>query len=133
MVEPIPLWAKVAVALVVAALALPIVLWLVHEEAPLAAYWHVDPAVALEPTDREIPILVNERSCASGHSAEGRIVVDVAYTVDEVRLDVRVRPREGDQDCQGNPDTPYEVDLREPLGGREVSGESSRPITRSSA
>ena len=122
-VEPIPRRAKVAFVLIVAALALPVALWLLDLDDPVPADWRVDPTASVAPADRVIPIIVNERNCASGHSADGRIVVDVSYTPDDVHLDVGVRPRGGDQDCQGNPDTPHDVQLREPLGEREVTGE----------
>ena len=122
--EPFPRWIRVTVGgLILAALALLIVLVIFDEENPEPANWRVDPSASLGPTDRVIPIIVNERSCASGQSAEGRIVVGISSAPDEVHLEVEVRPRGGDQNCQGNPDTPHDVQLRESLGEREVTGE----------
>jgi hypothetical protein len=121
--EPLPRWMKVTVGgLILAALSLLIVLVIFDEESPEAANWRVDPSASLGPADRVIPIIVNERHCASGQSADGRIVVGISYTPDEVHLDVEVRPRGGGQDCPGNPDTPHGVQLREALGEREVTG-----------
>lgn len=70
------------------------------------------------PSDTSVQLAAMERACASGRSAEERIVVDeLTLTADEVRLRVSVTPPPGDaQDCQGNPWTPFEVDLGEPLG-----------------
>lgn len=72
--------------------------------------------------DRELTLLVMERRCASGRSADGRIDLDeLSLTEDQVRVRVSVRPPPGDaQDCQGNPWTPYTIDLGEPLGDRTV-------------
>ena len=72
--------------------------------------------------DTELTLLVREGRCASGRSAEGRIDLDeLTLTEDEVRVRVSVRPPPGDaQDCQGNPWTPFAIDLGEPLGDRTV-------------
>jgi hypothetical protein len=93
------------------------------EPDPEPARWRIDPTADLSPSSRSLPIVVNERGCASGRSAEGRIEVDISYEADSVRLEVGVRPLQGDLECPGNPDTPYEVSLAEPLGSREVKGE----------
>jgi hypothetical protein len=87
------------------------------------ADWWVDPSAELQPATREIPIIVNENACASGRSAEGRIQVDVDYGSDAVHFDVKVRSLGRDQDCPGNPDTPYVVVLDEPLGVRPITGQ----------
>lgn len=79
-------------------------------------------ADAPSPSDTSLQLLVMERACASGQSAEGRIVVDeLELTATEVRLRVSVTPPPGDsQTCPANPWTPVEVDLGEPLGDRTV-------------
>jgi hypothetical protein len=75
-----------------------------------------------------IDLLVHERACASGQSAEGRVeIIDVQETEDQVRLRIGVRPREGGQDCPGNPPTPFTVDLSEPLGERKIVDASIVP------
>jgi hypothetical protein len=77
--------------------------------------------------------LVHERECASGHSAEGRIeLVELNETTEQVQLRVGVRPRDGDQNCPGNPPTPFTIDLGGPLGDREIIDASvvpPRPVT----
>lgn len=73
------------------------------------------------PDDASLQLLVMERGCASGQSADGRVRVDdLALTESEVRLRVSVVPPGGDQECPGNPWTQLEVDMREPLGDRTV-------------
>lgn len=124
MVDPLPRWAKVFFALIAAGAVAGVAVWWFSGTDPQPAAWRVDPSAELSPASRSIPIIVNESGCASGQSADGRIEVDVKYDASEVRLDVGVRPRRGDQDCQSNPDTRYEVELSEPLGDREVVGGS---------
>lgn len=72
--------------------------------------------------DTELTLLVMERRCASGRSADGRIALDeLTLTEDQVRVRVSVRPPPGQaQTCQGNPWTPYTINLGEPLGDRTV-------------
>lgn len=68
-----------------------------------------------------ITLLVHERACASGRSAEGRIeIIELEEMEDQIRLHVGVRPRQGGQTCEGNPPTPFTIELTEPLGGREI-------------
>lgn len=85
------------------------------------------------PDQTTIDLLVMEQACASGQSAEGRIeLVELEETDDQVRLRVGVRPYqpEGggtDMTCQGNPPTPFTVELAEPLGDRQVVDASVVP------
>lgn len=86
------------------------------------------------PGDTSVDLLVTERACASGRGAEGRIeLVELNVTTDQIQLRIGVRPPEGDgQTCQGNPPTPYKVELSEPLGDREIVDTSvvpPRPVT----
>lgn len=86
------------------------------------------------PDDTSVDLLIHERACASGQSAEGRVqLVELTETTDEVRLWIGVLPPEGDaQTCQGNPATPFTVELSEPLGDREIVDASvvpPRPVT----
>ncbi|RII91684.1 hypothetical protein [Clavibacter californiensis] len=83
------------------------------------------PDVALastpDPASRDIELLVTERGCASGRTAEGRIeVVDLRQDVDQVVVTLGVRPFPGAQDCQGNDSTPFTLALDEPLGSRPL-------------
>jgi hypothetical protein len=75
------------------------------------------------PGDTSVDLLVHERACASGQSADGRIqLVELNEATEQVQLRIGVRPPEGDgQSCQGNPPTPFTVELSEPLGEREIT------------
>ena len=73
------------------------------------------------PEDTTLDLLVQERECASGQSAEGRIAPpDVEYQEEAVIVTVRVRPLSGGADCPDNPGTPYVLNLEEPLGERAL-------------
>lgn len=109
--------------------------WLLTSAGPCAQQVDADGAVgpaglllATEPSPDQttIDLLVIERACASGQSAEGRVeLVELEETDDQVRLHIGVRPYEPEGDatgvtCQGNPPTPFTVELAEPLGDRQV-------------
>ena len=85
------------------------------------------------PAATSIGLLVRERACASGASAEGRIeVIELVETAEQVRLRVGVESRGGDQTCPSNPPTPFTVALNAPVGDREVVDASvvpPRPLT----
>lgn len=90
-------------------------------------------AHATAPGDTSIDLLVHERACASGQSAEGRIeLVELTETAEQIQLRIGVRPRDGDLECPGNPPTPFTIDLGERLGDREIVDASvvpPRPVT----
>lgn len=68
-----------------------------------------------------IDVLVNEVGCASGATADDRIAPpEVEYTDDEVIVTLAVVPRPGPQNCPGNPNTEYTLELDEALGDREL-------------
>jgi hypothetical protein len=97
-----------------------------------AASWWVDPAeLPLDPATTIIPAVLVERACASGMSPEGRVLPPaIEYGADEIVITVSVEPREGDQDCQGNPEFPLRIQLSEPLGDRTlVDGFDGRDAT----
>jgi hypothetical protein len=80
------------------------------------------------PGDTSVDLLVQERACASGQSAEGRIeLVELTESTDQVHVRIGVRPRDGAQECPGNPPTPFTIDLAEPLGDREIVDASVVP------
>jgi hypothetical protein len=94
--------------------------------ATSTASWRIDGSV--DPAATEVPLMVNENACASGRTAEGRIEEpDVDYRRDAVVVTIRVRERSGDQDCPGNPDTPYVLRLDEPVGNRALLDGGQRP------
>ena len=96
------------------------------------ADWKLDPAAPPpSPGSTEIPILVNENECASGDPATGRIEEPRVFAdARRVVVSVFVRPAEGDQECPGNPDTPYTLRLAEPLGSRTLFDGGSVPARK---
>ncbi|MFF3670733.1 hypothetical protein [Microtetraspora malaysiensis] len=92
------------------------------------------------PDSRRISVLVHERECASGRRADGRIrLLGVEPTAEEVRVVLGVRRVDaggGVVTCQGNPATPFTVELDEPLGERVLTDASvypPRPISSPTA
>ncbi len=128
MVEPLPRWAKVFVGALVVALAVLVVRLALDDGLgePVEADWRVAPGTVLGPDDTRVRIDIRETECASGRSADGRVVVDVDYRATTVTIDIKVRRREGDQECPGNPVTSFVVDLDEPVGSRTIVGERWR-------
>jgi hypothetical protein len=94
------------------------------------ATWWIDPKQPA-PTAKSTTIhaLVMEQACASGQSAEGRVeepIIELGDT--SITVTYRVRGRQGTgQDCQGNPTTPIELTLPEPLGNRTLLDGGSDP------
>lgn len=82
------------------------------------------------PEDRTLDLFVQERACASGQPATGRIRHDVDYADDRVVVTITVANAKGDRSCQGNPDTAYTLPLAEPLGDRAVYDGRTTPPTR---
>lgn len=120
-------WIRVAIALVMSAMAVGCGQALSTtsqgsseptSDAPLAR-WHL--AADPRPEDQTLPLLVNEIECASGQSADGRIATpEVEYRQDAVVITMRVERRSDSEDCPSNPDTPYNLELREPVGTRAL-------------
>ncbi|HET7645939.1 MAG TPA: hypothetical protein VFM03_05580 [Candidatus Limnocylindria bacterium] len=84
-----------------------------------AATWTLARGRGPAPTTTRLHVLVTERECASGQSAEGR-VADPAIAVDAgsvtIYFAVKVLP-EG-RTCPGNPPLRLDVELPEALGNR---------------
>lgn len=89
-----------------------------HDTA-VPATWQLGSPVTLAESSTEIPVLVRERSCASGQLATGRIRAAVSYSDQEVTISVGVQPLGGFQTCPAVL-TPYVVELSEPLGDRTL-------------
>ena len=83
------------------------------------ATWAFAPGQDIGPDTTEFVAMVTERACASGQSSEDRIA-EQQVDVEPGRIVVtfRVRPLEGAQECPGNPPTPVQVDIGQPLGDR---------------
>jgi hypothetical protein len=90
-----------------------------------AARWRLDPSFTPAPESTNIPLLVQEAACASGRLATERIELSVRYSDSAVTIDIRVRPLDGDQSCQAI-ETPFSVQLREPLGQRALVDANAR-------
>lgn len=81
----------------------------------------LDPAAPPQPGDRWVRLLVTETACASGEPATGRVQVPLLEPGDDaVRVAFGVTRREGNQNCPGNPATPFTLELPEPLGERPL-------------
>ncbi|TVP67752.1 MAG: hypothetical protein EA340_10000 [Nitriliruptor sp.] len=92
------------------------------------APWEPDPGADLSASSTSIDVLVNEVGCASGESADGRIAEpEVVYEPDRVVVTIRVVPVAGAAACPSNPDTPYTLELDEPLGDRGLLDGSHDP------
>lgn len=88
----------------------------------------LDPDALPQPADREVRLLVTERECASGNPATGRVQAPLVEPAsDAVRVVIGVSPQPGNQNCPGNPATPYTLALPEPLGDRPLLDATSYP------
>ncbi|MEV4774316.1 hypothetical protein [Microbacterium sp. LWH12-1.2] len=76
-----------------------------------------------DPAATHLDLLVHERECTSGRSAEGRIkVVALRETADRIELAIGIRPPDGSgvATCVGNRPTPFRLALSSALGDRDV-------------
>ncbi len=87
----------------------------------------LDPDALPEAGDDRISLLVTESACNSGDPATGRVeLVELVETETTVEIVIGVRPNVPDDGspsvhtCQGNPATPFTVELEEPLGDRMI-------------
>jgi hypothetical protein len=80
------------------------------------------------PSSTHVSVLVQELGCASGRAATG-LVEDptILWTDAEAIVTLTIRPRSGNQTCQGNPPTRFEFDLPGPLGARTLMDGSHVP------
>lgn len=84
--------------------------------------WVVDPdGDPIGPETTTLVLLATERGCASGQPMGDRLREPlVTVTDDAIRILLSTEPREGDQECPGNPSQRVEIELPEPLGDREL-------------
>jgi hypothetical protein len=94
----------------------------VVREGNLASPWRLDPAAGPpKTTSATLHVLVEEIHCASGRSAAGRIEPpDVVLSESAIRIAAYVTPLGGVQRCPGNPATPADFLLPEPMGERAL-------------
>ncbi len=82
----------------------------------------LDPSLPPAPESNRVALLITEFDCNSGQNAEGRVeIVKLLETESTVEVVLGVRPS-GAQwaTCQGNPATPFMVDLERQLGNRAI-------------
>lgn len=83
------------------------------------AVWRVKPDSPVSSASTSVQVQVMERECASGKKATGRIETPIVdYGEDAITVTIPVRRVRGGADCQGNPWTPYVLELDEPIGDR---------------
>lgn len=83
-------------------------------------------------SDRTVRAWVTETACASGRSAEGRIVEPkISYGAKRIVIAAFVRPQKGaSQTCPSNPPVLHTFQLSEPIGDRVVSDGHEFPFER---
>jgi hypothetical protein len=86
-----------------------------------AVDWRVDPSIgAPGAEDETVAVLLMERECVGGQEIGDRLRgPQIVMTDTHVRIAFAASRPPGDAfDCQGNPETPYLVELPEPIGDR---------------
>ncbi len=92
------------------------------------AVFRVAPDAELGPEATDVPLLVTETACNSGEDARGRIrVLDIIPAGGTVTILLGIVPRPGGHECPSNPETPFSLELPEPLGDRVLLDGSSVP------
>lgn len=92
------------------------------------AAFRAAPGVNLTPESTKINILVTELACNSGQDAQGRILRPVIVRGQRtVSVLLAVVQRDGEQECPSNPETPFTIELPEPLGDRMLLDGSEVP------
>ena len=93
----------------------------------------LDPQAMPDPAAASVALLVTERACASGQLATDRVrVAGLIETDVAVEVVVVVDPMVGGATCQGNPPTPFVLELATPLGERVLLDASVLPARGSS-
>jgi hypothetical protein len=85
--------------------------------------WRLDPeGEPLSASTVEIGVILTERPCVDGREIGDRLLgPEIVMTETRVFIAFAAERPEGDAfTCPGNPDTPYVVELPEPLGDREL-------------
>lgn len=105
-------------------------------ESIFPATWQLDPAFDRpSPSDTEVHVVVTERQCANGQRPGDRLQPpEVALSTDAVVVTFLVESllvTESTVTCPDNPAVPYDVQLGEPLGERDLfDGGESSPSSR---
>lgn len=89
--------------------------------APRPATWRIEPGVIRNPKDTELRVLVQEKQCAGNDTAIGRIERPaIHYTTRRVVIGIRVWPLAGGARCPVPPETPFVINLDQPIGQRKL-------------
>lgn len=92
------------------------------------ASFRLDPEQALDPDATSIPILFTEKACASGGALNGRQVEpSILETEDRIEIVVLIEANKGDQNCPGNAEINWIVELDAPVGQRSIADASAIP------
>lgn len=88
----------------------------------------LDPARPPDPASSELPLVINERDCASGEAPVDREIVPIVVETDStVEVTVLVAPVVGGAECPSNPWHPITVELEAPWSDRTLLDGSTRP------
>lgn len=83
-----------------------------------------------DPSSSELPLVINERNCASGQAPKDREIVPVVTESDSQIVIIMLVEPASEADCPSNPWHPITVTLDSPLGDRTVlDGHTSPPVT----
>lgn len=93
----------------------------VPPDGSVSAVWWPDPAAGEQRNTTVLRVLATDLSCASGRPTGDRLhPPSVTADADNVIIAFTAEPLGGNQTCPGGPPTPYEVQLREPVGDRTL-------------
>jgi hypothetical protein len=96
-----------------------------------AAAWELAPGEVPVPDTQALDVLVTERTCASGHSPDGRVIpAAIVYLESYIVITFATRPLDGPQTCEAAPPAEVTVQLDEPVRSRELLDGSSIPPER---
>ena len=95
----------------------------------------LDPSLPPTAQSSKIALLITEFDCNSGQNAEGRVeIVKLTESETAVEILVGVRPSGAQTaSCQGNPPTPFTVELERPLANRAVLDAAVLPARKITA
>jgi hypothetical protein len=98
------------------------------------AVFRLAPSAEIGPGATTLELLVTETACNSGEDARGRVrVLDIIPAAETVTVLLGVVPRPGGHECPSNPETPFTLELPEPLGDRVLLDGSSVPARDATA
>lgn len=92
------------------------------------ASFRLDPDQPIDSASTSLPILFNEKACASGGAVNGREVKPrIIEDDDRIEIIVLIEATDGPQNCPGNAEVSWVVELDAPVGGRSVADASAIP------